>query len=498
MDLLEQCRIWNENDEYQEIIDAIEAIPESELTPELASELARAYNNAADVEDKEYFEKSVSLLNPYEEYFEGDHCWNFRIAYAYYYLDQEGLALHYFENALEARPGDEDTMEMIKACRSCLACPHFDKSFRERTEEAWAAFVKEEAELRSLMDQKDQEQGGNRILKKCGDILHLAFKDIAFELGFNGTKYELILTPEGDRARLFELVYFRRHVPEPVLEYWNIWVGRQPGHGFGLHRDGWEVSDDEVQVWAEKKDEQNVSLALYCEKLLPLLKEKEEMAWWMLYTLTDQVLGEIPAIAHIYGFEVLKEPKEEQSIILTDLPREMENMGITVYKDADSYLENCYSAYELEPSDDPESDWRLDVFAGATRCIPLLNEYLNNESSVMDAFHKDGAVPGFFCYPTDDFTGEERAKNMLDFRDALEEAVLEKAGEDAVTFLGGASGLYCGYLDFIAWDLPAVMDAAREFFEAGPTAWGNFHTFRRNVSAVRLYYREEAEAETEE
>ena len=130
----------------------------------------------------------------------------------------------------------------------------------------------------------------------------------------------------------------------------------------------------QVQVWAEKKDEQNVSLALYCEKLLPLLKEKEEMAWWMLYTLTDQVLGEIPAIAHIYGFEVLKEPKEEQSIILTDLPREMENMGITVYKDADSYLENCYSAYELEPSDDPESDWRLDVFAGATRCIPLLNE----------------------------------------------------------------------------------------------------------------------------
>ena len=54
MDLLEQCRIWNENDEYQKIIDAIEAIPESELTPELASELARAYNNAADVEAVSY------------------------------------------------------------------------------------------------------------------------------------------------------------------------------------------------------------------------------------------------------------------------------------------------------------------------------------------------------------------------------------------------------------------------------------------------------------
>jgi hypothetical protein len=34
-----------------------------------------------------------------------------------------------------------------------------------------------------------------------------------------------------------------------------------------------------------------------------------------------------------------------------------------------------------------------------------------------------------------------------------------------VTFLGGATGLYCGYLDFIAWDLPAVLTAAQAFFE---------------------------------
>ena len=34
-----------------------------------------------------------------------------------------------------------------------------------------------------------------------------------------------------------------------------------------------------------------------------------------------------------------------------------------------------------------------------------------------------------------------------------------------MTFLGGATGLYCGYLDFIAWDLPAVLTAAQAFFE---------------------------------
>ena len=31
MDILQQCQKWNENDEYQKIIDALEAIPAKEL-----------------------------------------------------------------------------------------------------------------------------------------------------------------------------------------------------------------------------------------------------------------------------------------------------------------------------------------------------------------------------------------------------------------------------------------------------------------------------------
>ena len=37
--------------------------------------------------------KAIALLKPHEEYFEGDHYWNFRMGYSYYYLDQEGRAL---------------------------------------------------------------------------------------------------------------------------------------------------------------------------------------------------------------------------------------------------------------------------------------------------------------------------------------------------------------------------------------------------------------------
>ena len=43
MKLLEQCQKWNEEDEFQKIIDTLEAIPAGERTPEMDSELARAY-----------------------------------------------------------------------------------------------------------------------------------------------------------------------------------------------------------------------------------------------------------------------------------------------------------------------------------------------------------------------------------------------------------------------------------------------------------------------
>ena len=48
MDILKQCQKWHEESKQHKIIDALEAIPAEERTPEMDSELARAYNNLAD------------------------------------------------------------------------------------------------------------------------------------------------------------------------------------------------------------------------------------------------------------------------------------------------------------------------------------------------------------------------------------------------------------------------------------------------------------------
>lgn len=410
MDLLQQCRQWFEQNEIQKVIDALEAIPAGGRTPELDSELAKAYIAVADAGEREPYEKALELLAPHEEHFAGDHCWNYRIACAYYYLDEEGPALRYFEKALEARPGDKDTQEYIDDCRHRLALPRFTKNFRERTREAWAAFARIEGTLRQIMDTDKTHQRSEELIELCSRALEIALSDTAFELGFNGEKYELILSPEGLRSRLFPLVYFQQQAPESVLAHWNIRVGRQPAPGFLLRTGEIEVRAEDVRMWAEKTDDQRVSLVLYCEKLTPLLKEDEGRVWWALSMLVDQTVGEISSIAFVAGFDVYARPKEEPAMCLSQLPELLQGMGLSLWRDGSDYLENSYLTYELEPVEDPEADWRLDVYAGSCRLPVLINDYLAARSDTVDEYHRDGIATGFLCYPIEGFTGEERSK----------------------------------------------------------------------------------------
>ena len=139
------------------------------------------------------FKKAIALLEPHEEYFKDDHCWNFRMGYSYYYLDQEGRALKYFEKALEARPNDEDTKEFICWCKERIDYPMFYECFKDRTKKAWKEFIKQEKELRKIMDEDKNNEHGKELIKKCEDILNIAFYSVSFELGYNGEKYSLFL-----------------------------------------------------------------------------------------------------------------------------------------------------------------------------------------------------------------------------------------------------------------------------------------------------------------
>ncbi|WP_195259893.1 immunity protein Imm33 domain-containing protein [Anaerotruncus colihominis] len=508
MDILKQCQKWHEKGQYQKIIDALEAIPAEEHTPEMDSELARAYNNLADSsepEGRKQLHRALELMQCHEEELGETYSWNFRMGYSYFYLDQEGRALRYFEKALELHPGDDpklntqqDIEDLIDWCKKGISLPQFSECFRERTENWWETFAEMEAELRQMMDEDKDHTRGAELVVQMEDTLNLVFDEISFEMGFNGEKYELILTPEGDKVKLFELIYFQKHASKEVLEHWNILVGRQPLQNIGLRtEDGWDISGDDVQIWLEEQGENRFAISAYCEKLLPMFQEAEGRVWWMLTTLTDQVLGEIPHMRYIDSFDVLEEPKAEPSILMSQLPNALKERGLELSTDPESYLES-YLGYEMKPNEDPNADWRLDVMAGSTCCVPLINGYLNADNDFMDDLHADGAVAGFFCYPLDTLREEEGSEKIFDFRDKLEELFTTGDGPEVLTLTGGATGLFCGYVDFIAWDIQTALQMAKKFFEDSDIPWAGFHTFRREAGTVNLKTPSEEEPDDED
>ena len=168
MTLLEQCQVWHIHDQHQKIFDAIEALSPEQRTADTDMELARACNNLADPETRDgraLLRRAIGLLEAHQAELQDTYSWNFRMGYAYYYLDQEGPALRYFIRALDLHPGDgpdvntaEEVQSLISDCRERLALPWFQQQFRERAAAAWAAFRQGEAGLLNLLGQGQTQQ----------------------------------------------------------------------------------------------------------------------------------------------------------------------------------------------------------------------------------------------------------------------------------------------------------------------------------------------------
>lgn len=102
MNILQQCQQWHEEEQHQQIIDALEVVAESERGYELTSMLARAYNNIAQPEMDNYrelLERALALLQSVEMDGLTDPLWHFRIGYSLFFLGREPEALAHFELA---------------------------------------------------------------------------------------------------------------------------------------------------------------------------------------------------------------------------------------------------------------------------------------------------------------------------------------------------------------------------------------------------------------
>ncbi len=192
---------WNQESEYQKIIDCLETLSNTQtLDYNLTCQLARAYNNIADPDQEDcqsQLKKAEELLRSMEAEGTGDPLWHYRLGYSLFYQDREKEALSCFQRALELDPGDEDTEFFIKECEKYIAAKECHPEMY--TEEDWKAV---EAHL-------------ERYFGPCDNVFHEIFSpDIHVDI------YIMAPTPERNYYVLstFGMGAHRMNVPAELAD----------------------------------------------------------------------------------------------------------------------------------------------------------------------------------------------------------------------------------------------------------------------------------------
>ena len=481
-ELTKQIAEWHEADKHQEIIDALEQIPEAERDYETTGLLARAYNNIGK------YAKAAELLESVREEGEEDERWNFRMGYAQYGLDNYRDALRYFAKARELDPEDEDTLTLIRQCN--LSMP-----LSRRVEAFWDWFVENEEKLSDMMHTKSKEEA-EAFTEFVGEGTGLLSENTHFNVGGD---HEFTFSVEGWPDLFILYPYIISRMPESLKGKWKFFPFNQGMNGASLAFKMYDTDVDmaKIKVNASYLEESNdFNIRYYDENLCALPEEKSNGIFHIILELT---LGEGVSFKYIREIERVSSI-EDGMITLSELRRHIEE---TLKSHNQEFFENpkdIYTTYQLSPKESDEL--RSDVIIGSTCLYSLVADYYNDSTDVFDHANSFGAQAMFLVFPNST-DGDDH--QILDFRHDLEDRITEELleSEHLGLITGGATGTTYSYIDLLVYDLPAFIRKIRPLLEEYPAYSFYISDFIRNGNVHRLteadsgsipYTKENAEA----
>ena len=105
---IEQLEKWHDENKHELIIDAIEALPESEWDFELKKLLARAYAN------RRRYDLAYEVLSSCRKEGENDALWNWRMGLSLYETGNREESAPFFQRAIELGDDDPETVRYLK------------------------------------------------------------------------------------------------------------------------------------------------------------------------------------------------------------------------------------------------------------------------------------------------------------------------------------------------------------------------------------------------
>ena len=432
-ELMEQIDEWHKAEKHQEIIDALEQIPEAERDFETTSLLARAYNNI------EEYAKAAELLESVREEGAEDERWNFRMGYAQYFLNNYREALDYFSKARELNPEDEDTLSFIRQCN--MAMP-----LTRRVKEFWNWFVENEEKLSGMMNPKSMEEA-DAFMEFISKGTNLISEDMHFNIGGD---HEFTFSVEGWPDLFIIYPYIISCMPECLKGKWKFFPfnpGKVGAFAYRVHDTDVDMGKIMVKASYDEKRE-NFNIRYYDKNLCALPEENSDGNF---HVILELVLGEGVSFKYVNGIERAS-GIEEGMIALSGLRQHIEE---TVKSHGHEFFENpkdVYTGYQLTPKESDEL--RFDVIVGSTCLDSIVADYYHGSTEIFD--HADGFGVQALYMVFQNGVGEDNILNFRhDLEDRITEEILEPGNLGVIT--GGATGTEYSYIDLFVYDLRAFV-----------------------------------------
>ena len=334
------------------------------------------------------------------------------------------------------------------------------KSYKERIELFWKLFVEEEADLRECLQNKGSfQKARNRIEELIENTFYTRSSQIRFNSDSN--KWELMLTPEGDKAKLFALSYWKDRVPQELLEYWSFYEMQKPTVAdpeSTLEVCGIKLEIKDMSIYPTF-EEDRINLEVYIEQL----EEIDDAEIYMAFiTLMQQFIGEIYDMSYIGEIELIDRAKDEEGMTLPQLKTYIEeaisNYELPLYED----LCEVYTIYELTPNSGHNGALREDVYKGKSALMSLIKEYYTGQIGALDEGNQLGITYGFIFFNTEKMSPEA----ALSLQNRLEDQLIKINKEKhIVKYIGNAIGVYRSYIDCMVFDMVEFISYLEELLD---------------------------------
>ena len=432
-ELMEQIDEWHKAEKHQEIIDALEQIPEAERDFETTGFLARAYNNI------EEYAKAAELLESVREEGAEDERWNFRMGYAQYFLCNYREALSYFSKARELEPENGDALSFIRQCN--MAMP-----LTRRVKEFWNWFVENEEKLSGMMCPNSMEEA-DAFIEFISKGTNLISEDMHFNIGGD---HEFTFSVEGWPDLFIIYPYIISCMPECLKGKWKFFPfnpGKVGSFAYRVHDTDVDMGKIMVKASYDEKRE-NFNIRYYDKNLCALPEENSDGNF---HVILELVLGEGVSFKYVNGIERAS-GIEEGMIALSGLRQHIEE---TVKSHGHEFFENpkdVYTGYQLTPKESDEL--RFDVIVGSTCLSSIVADYYHGSTEIFD--HVDGFGVQALYMVFQNGVGEDNILNFRhDLEDRITEEILEPGNLGVIT--GGATGTEYSYIDLFVYDLRAFV-----------------------------------------